>query len=102
MPELVRKPAAFVGALCLVAGLIAVVTFLATLGGGGMSARGVIGFVLGAAVIVLVPRLIPAPSLLGGFSALVYCFLFMPILVVVVYAFNSGRNVASFAGFSTK
>ena len=41
-------------------------------------------------------------ALLGGYSALVYVFLFLPILVVVIYAFNSGNNVAVFAGFSTK
>jgi ABC-type spermidine/putrescine transport system permease subunit II len=45
---------------------------------------------------------VPVARLLGGYSALVYAFLFMPILVVVVYAFNSGTNVAEFSGFSTK
>jgi ABC-type spermidine/putrescine transport system permease subunit II len=54
------------------------------------------------AAIVLVPRLVPLPSLLGGYSALVYAFLFFPILIVVIYAFNSGSNVASFDGVSTQ
>jgi ABC-type spermidine/putrescine transport system permease subunit II len=49
-----------------------------------------------------VPRAVPVPRLLGGYSALVYAFLFMPIVVVVVYAFNSGNNVAEFSGFSTR
>ena len=102
MPELLRRAGAFVGALCLVAGIIAVAAFLIRLAGGDVSARGLVGLVLGAAAIVLVPRVVPVPSLLGGFSALVYCFLFMPILVVVIFAFNSGTNVAEFAGFSTK
>ena len=102
MPELLRRAGAFVGALCLVAGIIAVAAFLIRLAGGDVSARGLAGLVLGAAAIVLVPRVVPVPSLLGGFSALVYCFLFMPILVVVIFAFNSGTNVAEFAGFSTK
>jgi ABC-type spermidine/putrescine transport system permease subunit II len=57
---------------------------------------------LGVAAIVLVPRLLSLPSLLGGYSALVYAFLFFPIVVVVIFAFNSGSNVASFAGFSTQ
>ena len=48
------------------------------------------------------PRLVSVPDLLGGYSALVYAFLFMPILVVVIFAFNSGTNTASFAGFSTR
>jgi ABC-type spermidine/putrescine transport system permease subunit II len=102
VPEALRRTGAFVGALCFVAGLIAVVAFLLALGGGDVSARGAIGLVLGAAAIAIVPRLVSVPSLLGGYSALVYAFLFMPILVVVVYAFNSGTNVAEFSGFSTK
>jgi ABC-type spermidine/putrescine transport system permease subunit II len=91
-----------VGALCLVAGVIAVAAFLFGLSSGDASGRGFVTFVLGAAAIALVPRVVSVPALLGGFSALVYAFLFMPILVVVVYAFNAGNNVASFAGFSTK
>ena len=102
MPDALRKVGAFVGALCFVSGIIAVVMFLAGLAGGEVSARGLIGFVLGAAAIVLVPRVLSVQSLLGGFSALVYAFLFFPIVVVVVFAFNSGPNVADFAGFSTR
>ena len=102
MPEALRKAGAFTGALCFVLGLIAVVAFLLALGNGDVSARGAIGLVLGAAAIVVVPRLVSVPALLGGYSALVYGFLFFPILVVVIYAFNSGNNVAEFAGFSTK
>lgn len=102
MPEALRKAGAFVGALCFVAGLIAIVAFLLALGGGDVSVRGAIGAALGAAAVVLVPRLVPLPSLLGGYSALVYVFLFFPIVVVVIFAFNSGNNVASFAGFSTQ
>jgi len=102
VPEAIRKAGAFTGALCFVVGLIAVVAFLLALGNGDVSARGLIGLALGAAAVVLVPRLVSVPSLLGGYSALVYLFLFFPIVVVVIFAFNSGNNVASFAGFSTK
>jgi ABC-type spermidine/putrescine transport system permease subunit II len=102
VPEALRRTGAFVGALCFVAGLIAVVAFLLALGAGDVSARGAIGLLLGAAAVAIVPRLVPLPSLLGGYSALVYVFLFFPILIVVIYAFNSGSNVASFAGVSTK
>jgi ABC-type spermidine/putrescine transport system permease subunit II len=102
VPEALRKAGAFVGALCFVLGLIAIVAFLLALGGGDVSVRGLVGLALGVAAVVLVPRLVPVPALLGGYSALVYLFLFFPILVVVVFAFNSGDNVASFAGFSTK
>jgi spermidine/putrescine transport system permease protein/putrescine transport system permease protein len=102
VPEPLRKAGSFLGALCLVAGLIAVVAFVAGLAGGEVSTRGLIAGVVGAVAIVLVPRLVAVPRLLGGFSALVYAFLFFPIVVVVIYAFNSGTNVADFAGFSFK
>jgi ABC-type spermidine/putrescine transport system permease subunit II len=102
VPEPLRKLGIFVGAFCFVAGIIAVVMFLLGLAGGDVSARGLISFLLGAAAIALVPRLISVPSLLGGISALVYVFLFFPIVVVVIFAFNSGPNVADFAGFSTQ
>jgi ABC-type spermidine/putrescine transport system permease subunit II len=102
VPEPPRKAGAFLGALAFVAGIIAVLAFLVGLAGGDVSARGLVGLVLGAAAIVLIPRVLSLPSLLGGLSALVYAFLFFPIVVVVVFAFNSGANVADFAGFSTR
>jgi ABC-type spermidine/putrescine transport system permease subunit II len=37
-----------------------------------------------------------------GWAALVYAFLYAPILVVVIYAFNGGRQVLNWEGFSTK
>jgi spermidine/putrescine transport system permease protein len=39
---------------------------------------------------------------LGAWAALVYVFLYAPIVVVVVYAFNSGREALTWEGFSTK
>jgi len=38
----------------------------------------------------------------GGWAALVYAFLYLPILIVVIYAFNGGRQVLNWEGFSTK
>jgi len=102
VPEPLRKAGSFLGALCFVAGIIAVAMFLIGLAGGEVSVRGLVAGVLGAVAIVLVPRLVAVPRLLGGFSALIYAFLFFPIVVVVIYAFNSGTNVADFAGFSFK
>ena len=40
--------------------------------------------------------------LLGGYAFLAYVFLYAPILVVVVFAFNGGRDVLFWEGFSTK
>jgi hypothetical protein len=37
-----------------------------------------------------------------GYTALVFGFLFLPILVVVVYSFNAGRHVTELTGFSTQ
>ncbi len=39
---------------------------------------------------------------LAAYSALVYVFLFLPIVVVVVLSFNGGRQVLVWEGFSTK
>ena len=35
----------------------------------------------------------------GGFAVLVYAFLYLPIAVVVLYAFNDSRQVAVWEGF---
>ena len=40
--------------------------------------------------------------ILGGYAFLVYVFLYAPILVVVAFAFNGGRDVLFWEGFSTK
>jgi ABC-type spermidine/putrescine transport system permease subunit II len=39
---------------------------------------------------------------LGAWTVLVYLFLYAPIVVVIVYAFNGGRQVLNWGGFSTK
>jgi spermidine/putrescine transport system permease protein len=39
---------------------------------------------------------------LGGWAALVYIFLYAPIAIVVLYAFNSSREALIWEGFSTK
>jgi spermidine/putrescine transport system permease protein len=40
--------------------------------------------------------------LIGGWALLVYAFLYAPILIVVIYAFNGGRQVLNWDGFSTR
>jgi spermidine/putrescine transport system permease protein len=39
---------------------------------------------------------------LSGWALLVYVFLYAPIAVVVIFAFNGGRQVLNWEGFSTK
>ena len=36
------------------------------------------------------------------FTALVFAFLFLPIVIVVIYSFNAGRHVTELTGFSTQ
>ena len=43
-----------------------------------------------------------ARRLLGGWAALVFVFLYAPIVVVIVYAFNGGRETLVWDGFSTR
>jgi len=46
-------------------------------------------------------RRIDGQSLLTGWAMLVYAFLYAPIVVVVVFAFNSNRQVTIWHGFTT-
>ena len=102
MPDGLRRFGAFLGALACVAGILAVFALIVGLASGGLSARVVVAALIGAVAIALITRFVSVPGLLGGYSALVYVILFAPILVVVVYAFNSGRYTAVWDGFSTK
>jgi spermidine/putrescine transport system permease protein/putrescine transport system permease protein len=91
-----------VAAFALVAGFFGVVLFVAGLGTGDFTGRRVAGAILGAALFYAVIRFVPVARLLGGYSALVYAFLFVPIVVVVVYAFNDSRIVTIWGGVTTK
>jgi ABC-type spermidine/putrescine transport system permease subunit II len=99
VPDPLRRLSSFLAAIAMVAGVLAVV---APLLGGSLSGRAIVAIVVGIGLIALVARTVPVPSLLGSYSALVYIVLFLPIVVVVVYAFNSGRYVAVWDGFSTR
>jgi ABC-type spermidine/putrescine transport system permease subunit II len=102
MPDGLRRLGAFLGAIVLVAGVLALGALLSGVLSGALSARLLIAAVIGVVLIALATRAVSVPGLLGGYSALLYILLFAPILVVVVYAFNSGRYVAVWDGFSTK
>jgi ABC-type spermidine/putrescine transport system permease subunit II len=101
MRDVLGKLSAFVGALALVGGLIAVVAFLAELLSGELSVGGLVVALVGAGLVFGASRLVKVPSLLGGYSALVYLVLFLPIVIVIIYSFNSGRYVTVWDGFST-
>lgn len=40
--------------------------------------------------------------LLGGNAALIFGFLYLPVLILIVFSFNNTRSVAVFSGFSTE
>lgn len=102
MRSAIRNTSAFVGAILLVAGTVAAVALVVGIVTGGLSARIVVAGLIGAALIALVAKAVPAPRLLGGYSALVFLLLYIPIIVVIVYAFNGGRYTAVWSGFSTR
>jgi spermidine/putrescine transport system permease protein/putrescine transport system permease protein len=84
------------------ASAVAVVAGLLALMRGEVSARSLGGAAVGAVLLVALLRLVPGRRLLGGFSGLLLALMYVPILVVVIYAFNKGRNVAVWDGFSTQ
>lgn len=102
MRERIGKLVALCAAVLLVAGAIAVVVFAVRLVQGRLELKPAIGALVGAGVVLAVMRAVPAPRLLGAYSSLVYLVLFFPIVVVVVYAFNVGRQVQIWEGISAK
>jgi ABC-type spermidine/putrescine transport system permease subunit II len=102
MREVVRAVAALLGAIALVAGVLALLVLILALVGGDLSGRALVAALIGVGLIALAVHTVSTRGLLGGYSALVYVLLFAPIVVVVIYSFNSGRYVALWDGFSTK
>jgi spermidine/putrescine transport system permease protein/putrescine transport system permease protein len=102
MPDPLRRLSALIGAIAVIAGALAMLALVGGAVSGDVSARGLIAAAVGVALVLVVTRVVPVPSLLGGYSAVIYVVLFLPIVVVVVYAFNGGRYAAVWDGFSTK
>jgi len=98
----IRYLVALGAALLLVVGAITVLVFVMQLLQGRLEVGGAIGALVGAAVMLAVMRTVPGPRLLAGYSSLVYFVLFFPIVIVVIYAFNAGRQVQIWNGISTK
>jgi ABC-type spermidine/putrescine transport system permease subunit II len=82
--------------------VLAALGLAVALAGDGPGLRSVAMAAVGVGVAGVAVRLIDRHRLLGAYSVLVYLLLFIPIVVVVVYAFNSNRIVALWDGFSTK
>jgi ABC-type spermidine/putrescine transport system permease subunit II len=102
MRDGLRRLGALLGAIALVAGVLTILVLVVGLARGDVSPRALVAAIIGAGLVALAVRTVSTRGLLGGYSALVYFLLFAPIVVVVVYSFNSGRYVALWDGFSTR
>jgi spermidine/putrescine transport system permease protein/putrescine transport system permease protein len=102
MREGLRRLGALLGAMALVAGVLAILVLVVGLARGDVAPRALVAAIIGAGLVALAVRTVSTRGLLGGYSALVYFLLFAPIVVVVIYSFNSGRYVALWDGFSTR
>jgi ABC-type Fe3+ transport system permease subunit len=102
MHDGLRRLGALLGAIALVAGVLAILVLVVGIARGDVSPRALVAAIIGAGLVALAVRTVSTRGLLGGYSALVYFLLFAPIVVVVVYSFNSGRYVALWDGFSTR
>ena len=102
MREMGARVGALVAALVLVAGGLAVAICLAALARGTANGPKLIAAAIGLAAAGAASRAVPAPRLLGAYASLVYVVLFFPILVVVIYAFNKGRQLEVWEGFGTR
>jgi ABC-type spermidine/putrescine transport system permease subunit II len=102
MRDGLRRLGALLGAIALVAGVLTILVLVVGLARGDVSPRALVAAIIGAGLVALAVRTVSTRGLLGGYSALVYFLLFAPIVVVVIYSFNSGRYVALWDGFSTR
>jgi len=98
--RLLRALGSFALGLALVASGFAVAAFLLGLMRGEVDARRSVAAAIGVVVLVAIVRFARFERVLGGYAGLMYVFLYAPILVVIVYSFNGGRNVAVFESFS--
>ena len=102
MRDGLRRLGALLGAMAFVAGVLAILVLVVGIARGDVSPRALVAAIIGAGLVALAVRRVSTRGLLGGYSALIYFLLFAPIVVVVIYSFNSGRYVALWDGFSTR
>ena len=102
MRHALRSPArSRVAAVLTVVGALLVLNGFAALLGGTPSLAQAVYAIVGAGALLVGLRMVAVPTLLGAFSGLIYLILYAPIVVVVIYAFNSGAHVAVWEGVST-
>ena len=93
---------AVAAALCVVAALPAWAVFVVGLADGRVVWGAVLAAAVASGLAVVVVRRVSAPRLLMGYSVLVYVALYLPIVVVVVYAFSGSVVAGAWQGFSTR
>jgi ABC-type spermidine/putrescine transport system permease subunit II len=98
--RLLRAIGSFVLGLALVASAFAIGAFLLGLARGNVDARHSVAALIGLVLLVALVRFARFERILGGYAGVMYFFLYAPILVVIIYSFNGGRNVAVFESFS--
>lgn len=98
----VRAVTTVAAGLAIAVCAVLVVLQIAQLVEGRVGVGGVAGALVAGGVIAALARLVPTRRLLAGWTAVVVVFLFAPIMVVVVYAFNDNTNVAAWGGFTTR
>jgi ABC-type spermidine/putrescine transport system permease subunit II len=91
-----------IAAAVVILGGLLVINGIAALLAGSPSLGQICYVVGGACAVLLGMRMVPVPTLLGAFSGLIYLVLYAPIVVVVIYAFNAGKDVAVWDGLSTQ
>lgn len=95
-PMLIRSAAV----ITVIGGLLTL-NGLAALAAGGPTISQACYAIVGAVLLLVGLRVVPAPTVLGAFSGLIYLILYAPIVVVIIYAFNAGTHVAVWDGMST-
>jgi spermidine/putrescine transport system permease protein len=100
--RLCRTVVALLGAACVVAAVPAWVGVARGLLRGQVGVFGVIVAVVATGLGVVAVRRLPSERLLMGYSVFVYAALYLPIVVVIVYAFSGSRVVGVWEGFSTR
>jgi len=89
-------------AACLVATVPAWLALAAGVAHGRVTPANLVAAAITGIVAVLAVRALPVGRLLMGYSVIVYALLYLPIIVVVVYAFSGSRSFGAWQGFSTK
>jgi spermidine/putrescine transport system permease protein/putrescine transport system permease protein len=100
--RLASTAAAIACGACVVAAIPAWLTLVAGLVHGQLIFASLVAAAITGVVVVFAVRALPPGHLLMGYSVMIYALLYLPIIVVVVYAFSGSQTFGTWQGFSTK